>query len=197
MYRVEIADATEEFAVLHQAAGAVGMPEGAAAVRELPYGRDLFLPRAELAARAPEFGTPAGMLAYEALRVEVPAAARLRDRPPHHPARGRLAALRRPPPQGLLPRPGDGGPGAQPGQAAAPAGLPAPGRHRGACCPHGTEIRLAADGPQARPLGFVTSSARHYELGPIALALVKRNVPVDATLLAGTVPATQDVVVPQ
>lgn len=62
--------------------------------------------------------------------------------------------------------------------------------------PHGTEVRLASD-PAGRALGFVTSSARHHELGPIALAIVKRNVPVDAVLLAGTVPGTQDVIVPQ
>ena len=62
--------------------------------------------------------------------------------------------------------------------------------------PHGTEVRLASD-PDGRSLGFVTSSARHHELGPIALAIVKRNVPVDAVLLAGTVPGTQDVIVPQ
>jgi tRNA-modifying protein YgfZ len=46
-----------------------------------------------------------------------------------------------------------------------------------------------------RQVGFVGSAARHHELGPIALALVKRNVPVDAPLLAGGVAATQDVVV--
>ena len=63
--------------------------------------------------------------------------------------------------------------------------------------PHGAEVRLAADGPEGRPVGFVTSAARHHELGPVALALVKRNVPVDAVLLAGTVPAGQEVVVPQ
>ena len=40
-----------------------------------------------------------------------------------------------------------------------------------------------------------TSSARHHELGPIALALVKRNVPVDAELLAGNTAAAQEVVV--
>jgi tRNA-modifying protein YgfZ len=45
-------------------------------------------------------------------------------------------------------------------------------------------------------IGFVGSAARHYELGPIALALVKRTVPVDATLLAGGVPAAQEVIVP-
>lgn len=57
-------------------------------------------------------------------------------------------------------------------------------------------MRLASD-PQGRSLGFVTSSARHHELGPVALAVVKRNVPVDAVLLAYTVPGTQDVIVPQ
>ena len=45
---------------------------------------------------------------------------------------------------------------------------------------HGTPVVLD-DGE----VGFVGSSARHYELGPIALAVVKRTVPVDATLLAG------------
>ncbi|HEX7717205.1 MAG TPA: folate-binding protein [Marmoricola sp.] len=46
-----------------------------------------------------------------------------------------------------------------------------------------------------REVGFVGSSARHHELGPIALGLVKRAVPVDATLDAGGVPAAQEVVV--
>jgi folate-binding protein YgfZ len=44
-------------------------------------------------------------------------------------------------------------------------------------------------------VGFVGSSARHYELGPIGLALIKRTVPVDAALTAGGVPAAQEVVV--
>jgi tRNA-modifying protein YgfZ len=56
---------------------------------------------------------------------------------------------------------------------------------------HGDAVEL--DG---RQIGFVGSAARHHELGPIALALVKRNVPVDATLLAGGVAAAQEVVVP-
>jgi folate-binding protein YgfZ len=55
---------------------------------------------------------------------------------------------------------------------------------------HGDAVEL--DG---RKVGFVGSAARHHELGPIALALVKRNVPVDATLLAGGVAAAQEVVV--
>ena len=37
--------------------------------------------------------------------------------------------------------------------------------------------------------------ARHHELGPIALALVKRNVPLDATLIADGLAAAQEVVV--
>ncbi|HET6921209.1 MAG TPA: hypothetical protein VFI46_17360, partial [Jiangellaceae bacterium] len=44
-------------------------------------------------------------------------------------------------------------------------------------------------------VGFVGSAARHYELGPIALALVKRTVPVDAPLVAGGVAAAQEVIV--
>ena len=43
-----------------------------------------------------------------------------------------------------------------------------------------------------REVGVVGSSARHYELGPIALALVKSKVPDDAVLLAGGVPAAID-----
>ena len=46
-----------------------------------------------------------------------------------------------------------------------------------------------------RAVGFVTSVARHHELGPIALALVKRNTAVDAPLLAGGIAAAQEVVV--
>ena len=60
---------------------------------------------------------------------------------------------------------------------------------------HGDPVELAGD-DQGATIGFTGSAARHYELGPIALALVKRTVPVDATLLAGGVPAAQEVIVP-
>jgi folate-binding Fe-S cluster repair protein YgfZ len=56
---------------------------------------------------------------------------------------------------------------------------------------HGDAVEL--DGAS---VGFVGSAARHCELGPIALALVKRTVPVDATLLAAGIPAAQEVIVP-
>ena len=60
---------------------------------------------------------------------------------------------------------------------------------------HGDPVELAGDG-QGTSIGFTGSAARHYELGPIGLALVKRTVPVDATLLAGGVAAAQEVIVP-
>jgi folate-binding Fe-S cluster repair protein YgfZ len=44
-------------------------------------------------------------------------------------------------------------------------------------------------------VGFVGTSARHHELGPIALAMVKRNVPLDAQLEVEGMPAAQEVVV--
>ncbi|MBO2454881.1 folate-binding protein YgfZ [Actinomadura barringtoniae] len=56
---------------------------------------------------------------------------------------------------------------------------------------HGDPVEI----PGGRTVGFVGSAARHHELGPIALALVKRNVPVDTELLAGGVAAAQEVVV--
>ena len=68
---------------------------------------------------------------------------------------------------------------------------------------HGDPVQLAGDEPgdehggkQRAVVGFTGSAARHYELGPIALGLVKRTVPVDATLLAGGVAAAQEVIVP-
>ena len=46
-----------------------------------------------------------------------------------------------------------------------------------------------------RQVGRLTSVARHYEDGPIALAVVKRNISVDAVLDAGGVSAAQTTVV--
>jgi tRNA-modifying protein YgfZ len=46
-----------------------------------------------------------------------------------------------------------------------------------------------------RVVGTVGSTARHHELGPIGLAVIKRNTPVEAPLLAGGVAAAQEVVV--
>ncbi|MFC8936575.1 YgfZ/GcvT domain-containing protein [Streptomyces griseoincarnatus] len=195
-YRVEVADRTEDIAVVHLPAGSIAeVPEGAA-VRETPYGRDLFLPRGELEEFARTAGPAAGLLAYEALRVE-------QHRPrlgfetdhrtiPHelgwigsavHLQKGcyrgqetvaRVQNLGKPP-RRLVFLHLDG----------SEVHLPAPG----------TELRLADDGPDGRKIGFITTSVRHHELGPVALALVKRNVPVDARLLAGDTAAAQETVV--
>jgi hypothetical protein len=58
-----------------------------------------------------------------------------------------------------------------------------------------------AETPEPRELGRVTSAAHHYELGPIALAVIKRNVDPAATLVVrsaehGDIAAAQEVIVP-
>jgi tRNA-modifying protein YgfZ len=45
-------------------------------------------------------------------------------------------------------------------------------------------------------VGFVGSSARHYELGPVALAVIKRSVPVTEALQVAGISAAQEVIVP-
>ncbi|PWI45798.1 glycine cleavage T C-terminal barrel domain-containing protein [Streptomyces sp. ICBB 8177] len=195
-YRVETADATDSYAVVHLPAGSITeVPEGWA-VRETPYGRDVFVPRGELEAFARDHGPAIGVLALEALRVEAhrPRLGQETDHRtiPHevgwldsavHLAKGcyrgqetvaRVHNLGRPP-RRLVFLHLDGSEVKLPG--------------------HGAPVRLSSDGPDGRQVGFVTSSARHHELGPIALALVKRNVPTDAVLLADTVPGTQETVV--
>ncbi|WP_030220927.1 CAF17-like 4Fe-4S cluster assembly/insertion protein YgfZ [Streptomyces bikiniensis] len=195
-YRVEVADRTEDTAVVHLPAGSIAeAPEGVV-VRETPHGRDLFLPRADLESFAASHGPAAGILAYEALRVEAyrPRLGFETDHRtiPHeigliggavHLQKGcyrgqetvaRVQNLGKPP-RRLVFLHLDGSEVILPG--------------------HGTPVRLASDGEDGRQLGFVTTAVRHHELGPIALALVKRNVPVDAPLVAGTTAAAQEVVV--
>lgn len=46
-----------------------------------------------------------------------------------------------------------------------------------------------------KEVGRVGSAARHFELGPVALALVKRNVDPSAVLQADGVPAAQEIIV--
>ena len=63
----------------------------------------------------------------------------------------------------------------------------------------GSENRLPPMGADLmlgeKTVGFVGSSARHHELGPIALALVKRNVDLAAELTVDGMPAAQEIVV--
>jgi folate-binding protein YgfZ len=64
----------------------------------------------------------------------------------------------------------------------------------------GSDSELPAHGDpvllDGREVGRVTTAARHHELGPIALAVVKRATPVEADLVAGGVAARQEVLVP-
>lgn len=62
------------------------------------------------------------------------------------------------------------------------AALPAPGAD-------------VVDVDSGRVVGRVTSAARHHELGPVGLALVRRSTPVQARLSAGGVAAAQEAVV--
>ena len=52
---------------------------------------------------------------------------------------------------------------------------------------HGAKVFL-----EDREVGFIGTVARHYELGPIALAVIKRNVPADAILICEGVSASQE-----
>lgn len=63
----------------------------------------------------------------------------------------------------------------------------------------GSDSTLPATGDPVssddRQVGYVGTAVRHYELGPVALAVVKRNTPDDAELIAGGVPAKVERVV--
>ena len=193
MLRVEVADVTARYAVL---SGLRGGPAGQAEPRaDLPpgtvvLGDDALLPRDALAGHLG--ARLAGLWAYEALRIEahVPRLGFETDHKtiPHevgwigaavHLSKGcyrgqetvaRVHNLGHPP-RRLVFLHLDGSVDTLP--------------------PHGAPVTLDGD-----EVGFVGSSARHHELGPIALGLVKRTVPTDATLLAGGVAAAQTVIVP-
>jgi len=138
MLRVEPADVTDDYAVLTvtRALPADSLPEGVSAALQGAVGTDLLVARPHLQAAATKFAdaglTLAGMQAYEALRI---AARRPRlgldtdHRTLPHEVGWIESAVHLN--KGLLPGPGDRGPGAQPGPPAAAAGLPAPGRQRG------------------------------------------------------------------
>ena len=62
----------------------------------------------------------------------------------------------------------------------------------------GDEVRVAGED---KSRGKITSTAQHFEMGPIALAVISRSVPEDAALEVvgkhGQIAATQEVIVPQ
>jgi folate-binding protein YgfZ len=63
----------------------------------------------------------------------------------------------------------------------------------------GSDASLPEHGDQVfygeKAIGFVGTAARHYELGPIALALIKRSTPIDAQLITASIPAAQEEIV--
>ncbi|SES20680.1 hypothetical protein SAMN04487983_103627 [Streptomyces sp. yr375] len=195
-YRVEVADRTADTAVVHLPAGSIASVPPGAVVRETAYGRDLFLPRADLESYAEQAGPPVGILAHEALRVEQ-----------HRPRLGFETDHRTIPHElGWIGTAVHLQKGCYRGQetVARVQNLGKPPRRlvflhldgsEVLLPPAGTELRVATEDPDGRKIGFITTSARHHELGPVALALVKRNVPLDAPLVAGTTAAAQEVVV--
>ena len=203
MLRVEPADVTDEYAVLTVTSA---LPEGArpallagagtVAAVPGPVGTDLLVARGHLQSAATEFAdaglTLAGMQAYEALRI----AAR-------RPRFGLDTDHRTIPHEvGLIESAVHLDKGCYRGQetVARVHNLGHPPRRLVFLHLDGSEDRLPAHGDPVQlgeaTIGFVGSVARHYELGPIGLALIKRTTPVDATLQAGGLPAAQEVVVP-
>jgi folate-binding protein YgfZ len=198
MLRVEIEDVTAEYAVLTVKGPARPDPHGATAAARIALGDevDLILPRAGLAdavsAARDSGGGLAGMWAYEALRIAAgrPRAGLDTDHRtiPHEVGwidtavhlnkgcyRGQETVARvhnvGHPPRRLVLLHLDGSVDRLP-------------RH---------EEPVLLDGAA---VGFTGSSARHYELGPIALGLVKRTVPVEAALTTDGIAAAQEVIVP-
>jgi len=64
----------------------------------------------------------------------------------------------------------------------------------------GSSVELPKSGTpvtyDGKEIGFIGTIARHYELGTIALALIKRMTPADAVLNVGGIAATQEILVP-
>lgn len=181
MMRVEVAEATGELAVLW-------LPDRERAGGE---GRWRLIPREELAGAPESFGPPAGRWAYDALRI-----ARGEPRPgvdtDHRSIPNELGLIG---PAVHLDK------GCYRGQetVARVHTLGRPPRRLTLLHLDGSVDRLPAVGSpleaDGRAVGFIGSSARHHELGPIGLGLVKRAVPVDQSLLADGIAVSQEVVV--
>ena len=198
MLRVEPADVTDDYAVLTvtRALPADSLPEGVAAALHGAVGTDLLVARPQLQAAATKFAdaglTLAGMQAYEALRI----AAR-------RPRLGLDTDHRTLPHEvGWIESAVHLNKGCYRGQetVARVHNLGHPPRRLVFLHLDGSEDRLPGHGDPVQledaVVGFVGSAARHYELGPIGLALIKRTTPVDATLQAAGLPAAQEVIVP-
>jgi folate-binding protein YgfZ len=201
MLRVEPADVTGEYAVLTlmgPGAGAIELGDLAVAATNA-FGTDVIVAREQLSDAAARLqqrgGVLAGMWAYEALRIAS-----------RRPRFGLDTDHRTIPHEvGWIETTVHLSKGCYRGQetVARVHNLGHPPRRLVFLHLDGSEDRLPAHADPVSlgeggggQIGFVGSAARHYELGPIALALIKRTVPVEATLLAGGVAAAQEVIVP-
>jgi tRNA-modifying protein YgfZ len=188
MMRVEVRDVTAELAVTWRPSRSRPDGTGAEPVAATPYE---LVPRGDLPTYAAAAGPACGMWAFEALRI----------------ARGEprlgLDTDHRTIPNetGWMSTAVHLDKGCYRGQetVARVHTLGRPPRRLTLLHLDGSDNRLPARGGDLllgeRTVGFVGSSARHHELGPIALAMVKRNVPLDATLVADGLAAAQEVLV--
>ena len=179
MMRVEVSEVTEELAVAWR-------PDPAN-----PSGKYDVFARSELAAYAGAVGPACGLWAYDALRI-ARGEPRLGVDTDHRTIPNEMGWIG---PAVHLDK------GCYRGQetVARVHTLGRPPRRLTLLHLDGTENRLPAQGSAvrlgAKEVGFVGGSARHHELGPIALGLVKRNVALDATLDVDGIPAGQEVIV--
>jgi tRNA-modifying protein YgfZ len=192
MMAVEVADLTADYAVLTTTAPVVSP---AAAQLEFGYATDLIIERSALVKAADQAAAQgirlAGMWAHEALRIA------------GHRARFGTDTDHRTIPHevGWIESAVHLTKGCYRGQetVARVHNLGHPPRRLVMLHLDGSEDRLPPHGERVlrddTAVGFVGSCARHYELGPIALALIKRTVPVDATLQAAGISAAQEVIV--
>jgi folate-binding protein YgfZ len=198
LLRVDPVDVTDEFALLTLMGpdAASGLPDGTAVTLADPFGVDVIVARdriADIAADLQRRGVKlAGVAAYEALRIAA-----------HRPRLGLDTDHRTIPHEvGWIESAVHLSKGCYRGQetVARVHNLGHPPRRLVFLHLDGSEDSLPAHGDPVTmgdaEVGFTGSAARHFELGPVALALVKRTVPADAALRAGGVPAAQEVVVP-
>ncbi len=183
--QVEVEDLTPTYAVVLTPAGVPGAPG-----RSVPHGVESFVPRADVPAVLE--GPLAGVWALEALRIA-----------DGRPRFGLETDHRTIPHEvGWIETAVHLDKGCYRGQetVARVHNLGRPPRRLVLLHLDGSESVLPTHGDPVllgdRTVGTVTSSARHHELGPIALAVVKRSTPVDEPLVAGTVAASQEVLVP-
>lgn len=216
LLRVEVADVSSEYAVVAEPVGEAHAsyptylvpevfgrlePDDDASRRYVPLrpgvlvGREVVVPRSELAAYV-EGRAGAGTWAWEALRVAA-GVPRLGHETDHRTI---------PQEVGWVPAAVHLDKGCYRGQetVARVHNLGRPPRRLVQLHLDGSAERTPAPGDPVlhgdREIGRVTSVALHHELGPVALAVVKRAVPVDAALVvgpaeAGLVAAAQETVV--